>query len=317
MAELIFDIGYLIRHYLCMELYNLLQKSQFQLQPRGRQLWLDEEFHFFNVGFKDHGENPDRFEKSSLHNYGLNCVLQGTGIYLDERGRRYELKEGTVFQRRPGVVHTTRFDPGYVEIFLIMDKATYQQLLRLRLIEPFQVLPDAFDEARLRSLLQLQEMSKLSEQEVSSPTILFAMLRFLHPIMEQVRRSGKGESALWGKLDQACSLLRDMPEDRVRLEEIARKVGLSYPTFRRFFRQRVGLSPNVYRIQERISRARELLVEKSVKEVSEELGYPDPFTFSEQFKKQTGINPRDWKRGVAKGMLSSEDSTRRDYSGRR
>ena len=38
-----------------------------------------------------------------------------------------------------------------------------------------------------------------------------------------------------------------------------------------------------------------LLQDKPVKVTAEELGYPDPFTFSEQFKRHTGMSPHAWQ----------------------
>ena len=70
---------------------------------------------------------------------------------------------------------------------------------------------------------------------------------------------------------------------------------MSYPTFRRRFRAAMQVSPGAYRVRRRLEQARLLLLEKPVKQVAEELGYSDPFTFSAQFKAHFGLSPQHFQ----------------------
>ncbi len=277
-----------------------LQKEWLAATVPPRQLWLDKTFRHVLLQFKAHGSHPDRHENQASHAYGLNCVLQGKGVFRDRRGRRHPLLPGTVFQRLPGVVHSTRFDPAsnYVECFLVLDALTYRDLHQLRFIEPFLVAPNIFTPSMLQEFLALQRLTKKTEGELNTPALLLAIIRFLQPIMEQACSDRQPKTLLWSSLDHACRRLSNDLNQRFRLEDVAREVNLSYPTFRRIFQERIGLSPGAYRIRSRIQKAMLLLQEMSVKATAEELGYPDPFTFSEQFKRHTGMSPHAWQQST-------------------
>jgi AraC-like DNA-binding protein len=68
---------------------------------------------------------------------------------------------------------------------------------------------------------------------------------------------------------------------------------MSYSLFRKRFLERAGTSPGDYRIRRRIERAMALLTKEKllVKEVAAQLGYPDEYAFSAQFKKVAGVSP--------------------------
>jgi len=80
---------------------------------------------------------------------------------------------------------------------------------------------------------------------------------------------------------------------------IAESVGMGYANFRRAFTEYFGMSPIQYQIRTRVEEARRLLHtgRRTIKEVSEMLGYADQYTFSKQFKKYAGVTPFDLARG--------------------
>jgi len=93
----------------------------------------------------------------------------------------------------------------------------------------------------------------------------------------------------------ARARLSEQLEQRISVANVGRELGVGYHTFRRVFRERTGSSPADYRIRRRIDHACDLLASCNVQEAARQLGYPDPFTFSEQFKKFTGMPPRQYR----------------------
>ena len=71
---------------------------------------------------------------------------------------------------------------------------------------------------------------------------------------------------------------------------------LSYDRFRFIFKQELGVSPGIYRINKKMERARELLTSRKYKvyQVAKMLGYPDAYSFSKQFSRFVGVSPKNY-----------------------
>jgi AraC-like DNA-binding protein len=83
------------------------------------------------------------------------------------------------------------------------------------------------------------------------------------------------------------------------VEDLARELGISYPYFRRLFREQTGMSAKQYQMTVRIQRACDFLInsDKSIKEIAGLLGFNSAFHFSSQFRQFTGCTPRDYRLG--------------------
>ena len=105
--------------------------------------------------------------------------------------------------------------------------------------------------------------------------------------------SGPKKSALPDLVRGARTYLLEGMEVR----EVANKLGVSYPTLYRQFKQTTGLSPKDYASQVRRARAEDLLAgtDLSVKEVAARLGYHSASHFSLEFKGTHGMAPAHWR----------------------
>jgi len=95
------------------------------------------------------------------------------------------------------------------------------------------------------------------------------------------------------RIEKARLFIVQNPLSRLTVEELASMSGLTEKYFRRLFKQQTGYTPKEYQIRSRIEYARFLLedVKESIKSVSIATGYPDPYTFSKQFKMVMGFSP--------------------------
>ena len=95
-------------------------------------------------------------------------------------------------------------------------------------------------------------------------------------------------------------VLRFMEEEISRplgVEEICRKFRLSPVGLFRLFRKHIGISPINYLIRRRIEFAEELLLLStySIKEIADRVGYPNAHYFSGEFRRVTGMSPREYR----------------------
>jgi AraC family transcriptional regulator of arabinose operon len=79
--------------------------------------------------------------------------------------------------------------------------------------------------------------------------------------------------------------------------ELARVAGLSRSRLRHLFAAQVGKSMRDFQEEQRLEKAQQLLTRSSMRigEISDHLGFSNPFYFSLRFKKQFGENPRAFR----------------------
>jgi AraC-like DNA-binding protein len=103
------------------------------------------------------------------------------------------------------------------------------------------------------------------------------------------------------RIREACAYIQSRYHEDVKVQEIAKHVALSEGHLRSLFRQTMCMSPNQYRLQVRMDRAKELLMDRSLSlaDVADRLGYDDQSYFIRLFRHREGFTPSAYrKRGV-------------------
>jgi AraC-like DNA-binding protein len=96
---------------------------------------------------------------------------------------------------------------------------------------------------------------------------------------------------------EALTKMALYPDRPWRVSTLARLCRLSEPHFYRKFKQATGSTPIDWLRRERINHARRRLLESGdpIKQISEQVGYNDPFFFSRDFKRYTGVAPKNYR----------------------
>jgi len=100
------------------------------------------------------------------------------------------------------------------------------------------------------------------------------------------------------------NLLNNSYEREVSKDQLERATERKYEYLCQVFRKYTGSTIHHYVQQLRVQRAKHLLhqTDKTVKEISMEVGYQEPFYFSRIFKKMEGVSPQHYReRGAAPG----------------
>ncbi|MDR0562088.1 MAG: AraC family transcriptional regulator, partial [Spirochaetaceae bacterium] len=106
-------------------------------------------------------------------------------------------------------------------------------------------------------------------------------------------RSGRNEH-----IERALILMGKAVREKLSIDVLAGKLGLSSEHFIRLFHQKLGMSPLQYFMRLKIEGASAILVDTHLKigAVSEHFGFETPFHFSRIFKKCTGLSPLEYRR---------------------
>lgn len=97
---------------------------------------------------------------------------------------------------------------------------------------------------------------------------------------------------------KAQQLIEKKYKEKLRLEDIAKKVAMSMRTFMRRFKKATGDTPLHYIQRVKVEMAKTILESESrtFEEIVYEVGYEDINAFRKVFKKFTGVSPSDYRR---------------------
>lgn len=115
------------------------------------------------------------------------------------------------------------------------------------------------------------------------------------------------------RIEKMKRTIDEHPEVHYTPAEMAELAQLSEKYCRKLFIRQYGMTPVAYQTKARLEYASFMLSDsnQSVKEVALTLGYPDPYTFSKQFKKQMGHSPgiprQETRQGRRKGEVVSHE----------
>lgn len=113
------------------------------------------------------------------------------------------------------------------------------------------------------------------------------------------RDDENGKLAPW-QVKSACDFMNANLGEAISLVDIATLVGTSEEHFCRAFRKSVGLPPYRWLQKRRIAEAQVLLSDRclSLTDIAQRVGYAGQSAFGVAFRKETGMTPSQFRRGV-------------------
>ncbi|MGF7139891.1 AraC family transcriptional regulator [Roseimarinus sediminis] len=239
-----------------------------------------------------------------LHEYQINYITEGSGI-LENRFGSFELKRGTVFITYPGEWHRYRpkSDSGWTENYIGFSGSMADRLLNSGHFSPKQpLIHTGVREEIIDTYLKIFELSRNEKpgfQYIASGMIV-KLLGYLISFEKEKDFSGKEIARV---IEAVRFEIRQKLNQEPDFQQMAAKHHVSYSYLRKMFKKYTGVSPGQYHLQLRIMRAKELIVttEKSIKEVSYELGFQSIHYFSRLFKDKTGLSPLQLRNQQKKG----------------
>lgn len=226
----------------------------------------------------------------------LHHVVRGKGVFIF-RDQRYELEEGDTFLAYPGsTIHyfADAKDPWeYVWVgFGGLDAEGYMEQTDFC---PAQPVLRRQDSTEIRGLMEaVYESYGTSSWEVMEMTSnLYALLAFLV-------RTAQGQKEQSKKTLDCAQIAADYIinhyEEPITVEGLAAQTSVSHSSLYRRFVKRFQMSPKRFLLEYRIERACTLLVTTncSIQEISNSVGFEDPFYFSRAFKDVKGMSPRQY-----------------------
>lgn len=234
-----------------------------------------------------------------LKEYQVNYITDGKGI-LESEGNHYPLRPGSILITRPGVWH--RYKPlrqtGWKEQYIGFNGIMADQFFSHSFFLPNQpVINIGIREEILDTYLKIFDLvreEKPGFQQITSGLII-KLMGYVFSFETQKEFAGKHIATV---IEEVRFKMREQVDQILDMEKLAQDYHIGYSYFRKMFKSYTGVPPHQYHLELKIMRAKELLLstEKSIKEISFELGFQSIHYFSRIFKSKTGLPPTSFRR---------------------
>lgn len=268
-------------------------RKNFNDLPRKSNAWLidNKPENKLSGGFYDQQQISSRQIKAYDPYFAVIYVLEGCGEYTDYLGRHFNLVPGAVVVRHPGTSFVTFKKPNnsgsWLEFAAALPTSFYSTMAAAHILdaEMTYLTPGISQE-----LIELGDNYIDSLNSADTPIgrleAYNAFIQFFATVLRLHQDHGQADlMVLKSKLNRARLILSDHLDQPLKMEVVARKLGMSYETFRKRFTQHCGLTPNEYRIRRRLDKADSLILHThlSIKEIAFRLGYSAVSAFTRQY----------------------------------
>lgn len=244
-----------------------------------------------------------RYHAHSTKDYELHLFLEGNGSFLLNSSKN-AIEANRLFLVKPREFHSilpdaVRKPVSYYAVLFELDPDldSDKEILTI-----FESQTSAFIELESREHFFAKELYRLyggEKHNRAAEHLLFCLLYSWYgkaapqDAFFEENRVEKNEH-----VERALILMGKLIQEKLSIDVLAGRLGLSSEHFIRLFRQKIGISPFQYFTRLKIEAASSFLVDTNLKVnvVAAHFGFENPFHFSKIFKKCTGFSPLEYRR---------------------
>ena len=229
-----------------------------------------------------------------LDEYQIIFITEGSGIY-ETADTSYKISPGTIMIVCPGIRHRYRpdFDKGWVENYIGFKGEISQHFLNKTFdavrtpVLSYGIKMEIMD--IFLKIFDLVQKQKPAYHQIGAGMVI-KLLGYLVSFQKQNSFEGNQIEEL---IKSARVYMWDNVNKNVDIQVFAKNNAVSYSYFRKAFKKYTGISPHQYLLDLKIMRSKQLIIstDKSIKEITYELGFDSIQYFSRLFKIKTGISP--------------------------
>lgn len=226
--------------------------------------------------------------------YTVHYNLKGTGYFngnIVKQGQGFLVSDGMYAMHNPD-----KNDPW--EIMWI----TLSGELCKELFSQYNTINDTniFEDFSLNTACNIAKKITLCKERSMDSLLLLEMFLQLHTKNAASRYSLKNTSDSQIYLEYAEKYIADNLYRPVRIDELAKFIGISQSCLYKLFMQKFNISPKQYIMNAKLAVAKDMLSDTSmtVTKIAEAVGYESVLEFSKMFSRKEGISPLRYRNEI-------------------
>ena len=157
------------------------------------------------------------------------------------------------------------------------------------------ITPITLSETRMRPHFELL-FEKIKTESVENEERMGIAVHTM--LSELVMATTRASEAADDPVRLACAYIADHLAEPISVDDLAKAANVSASYLTKLFRQSLGTAPHDYLLRQRISRAKQLLIEtdEPIGSVAHQVGFSTESNFSYRFAKMCDITPRAYRK---------------------
>ena len=235
-----------------------------------------------------------------LDEYQLLYQPEGEGVFESAHIPETRIKPGDIFLLFPGEWHTYRplTDKGWTSYWIGFKGKNIDDRVKAGFLSPDKPIYHVGFNNDIISIFE-KAMKIADSEDPNYQQTLAGIVNYLIGQMYYLERNCelKKNSDQVDLIAKSKVMIRESLETCITIQEIAQKLGISYSSFRKLFKEYTGIAPAMYQHNLRLQLAKELLTstDESIKEIAYRLNFGSPDYFSSKFKAKIGMKPSDFR----------------------
>ena len=235
-----------------------------------------------------------------LDEYQLLYQPEGEGVFESAHIPETRIKPGDIFLLFPGEWHTYRplTDKGWTSYWIGFKGKNIDDRVKAGFLSPEKPIYHVGFNNDIIAIFE-KAMKIADSEDPNYQQTLAGIVNYLIGQMYYLERNCelKKNSDQVDLIAKSKVMIRESLETCITIQEIAQKLGISYSSFRKLFKEYTGIAPAMYQHNLRLQLAKELLTstDESIKEIAYRLNFGSPDYFSSKFKAKIGMKPSDFR----------------------
>lgn len=249
----------------------------------------------YNVNTVGYVKNKEEIVNGDFVSFNFSIILSGHGTY-SFNGKSWPVEAPCVITQWPGIHYKYGPESRWEELFFIYDSSYAQKFKENSLFsfeKPIWYIKSSFDiQKKFKELVAL--LQQLDGESVADRIDILCESMIVDSIVGQENPPLSKNEAIIRRIRSYVKQNFLLPVD---FESLAFAHDMSPASFRRHWRNYVGISPAKYVMRLKIREACRLLVETrySVGRIANELNFEDPLYFSKKFHKEMGQTATEYR----------------------